>query len=190
MKLTKARKREYILFFLGKHPQNLKHGIKAVIDSDSYVGVSIGQSVVIVRFTSTKKIQGIRKIFNRVFKGYVDSYMLFKVNKNNFVKELYEAQNNHLYNVQNTADVVLDKMENYIMSVNGLKSDMANFVHQQIQLIREAALLDNNNTPNTQEERIITMDEINPILEKINKYGINSLTEGEKNTLKQYAKNS
>ncbi len=192
MKLTKTRKREYMLFFLGKYPENFKHGITAVINTDSLVRFSIGQSVIIVRFTSTKKIKEIRDIFNRVYSGYVDSYMLFEVNDSNYAKGLGENHYSHLYDLnyfKYTTNESLDKVQNFIISANQVKADMLEFVNEQIALIREDKGLLNNNPTDQDEEEKISMDDINPILDKIYSHGINSLTEREKNILKKYTKN-
>jgi hypothetical protein len=192
MKIVKPRKREYILFFMGKYPENFRHGITAIIDSDSLLRFSMGQSTIVVRFTSTRKITEIKNIFNRVYSGYIDSYMLFEVNDSNYAKGLCQTHYNHLYDLNYfkfTTNESLDKVQNFITSVNDMKSEMMEFVNQQIALIQEEeGLLDNNN-PNDIDEHVISMDDINPILDKINKHGISSLTEGEKQILKKYAKN-
>jgi hypothetical protein len=177
---------------MGKYPENFRHGITAIIDSDSLLRFSMGQSTIVVRFTSTRKITEIKNIFNRVYSGYIDSYMLFEVNDSNYAKGLCQTHYNHLYDLNYfkfTTNESLDKVQNFITSVNDMKSEMMEFVNQQIALIQEEeGLLDNNN-PNDIDEHVISMDDINPILDKINKHGISSLTEGEKQILKKYAKN-
>lgn len=192
MKLTKSRKREYMLFFLGGYPENFRHGVSAVIDSDSLVRFSIGQSVIIVRFTSTKKIKEIRDIFNRVYSGYVDSYMLFEVNDSNFAKGLSGTHYNHLYDLNYfkfTTNEALDKVQNFITSMNQMRSEMLEFVNQQMALIQEEEGLLDNNPTDQDEEYELSMDDINPILDKIKDHGMDSLTEREKQILKKYAKN-
>lgn len=192
LKIVKPNKREYILFFMGRYPENFRHGITAVIDSDSLVRFSLGQSVIVVRFTSTKKISEIKKIFDRVYSGYIDSYMLFEIKDSNFAKGLCQTHYNHLYDMNYfkfTTNETLEKVQNFIISVNNMKSEMLEFVNDQMVLIKEKeGLLDNNNLIEIDEEKI-NMDDINPILDKIYNHGMNSLTEQEKQILNKYAKN-
>jgi hypothetical protein len=191
-KIVKPNKREYILFFMGRYPENFKHGITAVIDSDSLVRFSLGQSVIVVRFTSTRKINEIKKIFDRVYSGYIDSYMLFRVKDTNFAKGLCQTHYNHLYDMNYfkfTTNETLERVQSFVTSMNNMRSEMQEFVNEQMVLIKEKeGLLDNNNLIEIDEEKT-NIDDINPILEKIYSQGINSLTEQEKNELKKYAKN-
>jgi hypothetical protein len=88
-----------------------------------------------------------------------------------------------------TTNETLEKVQNFIISVNNMKSEMLEFVNDQMVLIKEKeGLLDNNNLIEIDEE-IINMDDINPILDKIYNHGMNSLTEQEKQILNKYAKN-
>ena len=52
--MVTPKKREYVAFFMGKYPENFRHGFKAVLETDSLLRYSISQSTIVVRFTSTK----------------------------------------------------------------------------------------------------------------------------------------
>ena len=59
--IFKRKKREYLVFFVGKYPNNFKHGFKAILDYDSLFRFSIGSSSIITRFTTTKNIDEINE---------------------------------------------------------------------------------------------------------------------------------
>jgi hypothetical protein len=88
-----------------------------------------------------------------------------------------------------TTNETLERVQSFVTSMNNMRSEMQEFVNEQMVLIKEKeGLLDNNNLIEIDEEKT-NIDDINPILEKIYSQGINSLTEQEKNELKKYAKN-
>lgn len=191
MKLLKPSRREYILIFLGRYPENFRHGITAVLDTDSLLRVSIGQSVMVCRFTSYKKIHEIRTIFNRVYSGFADTYMLFNVNDDNFVRGMAQVHYDHLYNTEKykfSNTETLDKVQEFITTITDARREMLNYVNEQIQLIQEDEEGElNTNNPISTDNFAITMDDINPILDKIKDSGMESLTEREKQILKKYA---
>lgn len=184
-KLFSRKKREYIIFFMGKYPENFKHGFNAVLDTDSILRYSISQSTIVVRFTSTKKIVEVQQIFNKVYSGYIDSYFLFESSTANYVNFLCPPHYKHLYDKntpQKPINDALDRIQHFIDLINKMKRE---FFEMFSQLQNEMAEESETNE-NINYDDAITMEDIDPILEKIKEKGIESLTDTEKIILKKY----
>jgi hypothetical protein len=171
------------MFFLGRYPENFRHGFKPVLDSNSIFRYSIGSSCIVLRFDSKKDIFEVQEIFNKVYYGYMDSFFIFDA-KSKHAKILDKVHYKHLYDpdveVKN-ADQALNKVQEFIEVLQQMKN---NFIR----------LMSDNNMGETEinkpiNDEVITMDDIDPILEKIKSYGIDSLTEQEKLILKKYTNN-
>jgi hypothetical protein len=183
-KLFAPKRREYVAFFMGKYPENFRHGFKAVLDLDSMLRYSISQSTIVVRFTSTKKINEIQQVFNKVYAGYIDTYFLFEVSKTPYVNFLCQPHYKHLYDKsikQKPIDESLDRIQHFIDVITKMKREFIEMFNELQNTMVEEPKTDNNN-----HEEDITMEDIDPILEKIKEHGIDSLTEIEKITLKKY----
>lgn len=184
-RLTMPRNREYIAFFMGKYPENFKHGFKAVLHSDSMLRYSISQSTIVVRFTSIKKIKEIQQIFNNVYAGYIDSYFLFNVDNVPYVNFLCTPHYKHLYDKsvkQKPIDESLNRIQHFIDVITKMKQEFLEMFNE-IQKNMSDEVADNKTNDDDDE---VTMEDIDPILEKIKEYGIESLTELEKIILKKY----
>jgi hypothetical protein len=175
--LFKRKKREYLMFFVGKFPNNFKHGFTPILEHDSLFRYSIGTSCILVRFTTTKNIVEIKEILNKIYKGYMDSYFLFDLNNNKHAMNLEKNHNKHLYTPINGLDLntSLDNAQHFVEMINKQREIVISMLETEFF----------NNTDN-QELSEVTMEQIDPILDKISEKGINSLTEEEKIILKKY----
>jgi hypothetical protein len=185
-KIVSPKKREYIAFFMGKYPENFRHGFKAVLDLDSMLRYSISQSTIVARFTTTKKITEIQQTFNRVYSGYADTYFLFEVSKTPYVNFLCPQHYKHLYDAsipQKPIDESLDRVQHFIDVITKMKREFMNMFNEI-----QSTMVEEPKTDNEHDDEI-TMEEIDPILDKIKEDGIDSLTEKEKIILKKYTKN-
>jgi hypothetical protein len=185
-KIVSPKKREYIAFFMGKYPENFRHGFKAVLDLDSMLRYSISQSTIVARFTTTKKITEIQQTFNRVYSGYADTYFLFEVSKTEYVNFLCPQHYKHLYDAsipQKPIDESLDRVQHFIDVITKMKREFMNMFNEI-----QSTMVEEPKTDNEHDDEI-TMEEIDPILDKIKEDGIDSLTEKEKIILKKYTKN-
>jgi hypothetical protein len=188
-KIFSPKRREYIILFLGRYPDNFKHGFKAILDSNSLLKYSIGSACIVVRFDSLKKIKEIQQILNRVYDGYMDSFLLFEVNNNNYVKTLGDSHYKHLYDKSTTIksiDSSLNKVQGFIDIISKMRHEFIDMLTQQLE---SGQIM--NDEPSTIKDtnQILTMDDIDPILEKIKDFGIKSLTKEEELILKKYTKN-
>jgi hypothetical protein len=187
-KLFSPKRREYIIIFLGKYPDNFKHGFKAILDLNSLLKYSIGSACIVVRFDTTKKINEVQQTLNRVYSGYMDSFLLFEVNDKNYVKTLGDVHYKHLYDKTSgvkSIDSALNKIQGFIDIVSKMREEFINLLTQQM----ESGEFIDDTKPIEQVEPNITMDDIDPILEKIKDFGIKSLTKQEELILKKYTKN-
>ena len=185
-KLFTPKKREYIAFFMGKYPENFRHGFKAVLELDSMLRYSISQSAIVVRFTTTKKIIEVQQTFNRVYSGYADTYFLFDVSKTPYVNFLCPPHYKHLYDSsvkQKPIDESLDRVQHFIDVITKMKREFLEMFNEL-----QSTMETESKTSDVIDDEV-TMEDIDPILEKIKEHGMDSLTEKEKITLKKYTKN-
>jgi hypothetical protein len=172
------------MFFLGRYPQNFKHGFKAVLDTKSLFRYSIGSACIVIRFNTTKDIFEVQQTFNRVYQGYMDSFFIFDA-KSKHAKTLDQVHYKHLYD--NTTEIkspeqALNRIQEFIEVLQQMR-------YTFMKLIEEHQEMEKENDIDTKPNETITMDDIDPILEKIKDYGIDSLTDKEKLILKKYTKN-
>lgn len=182
-KIFTPKRHEYIMFFLGRYPENFRHGFKAVLDSNSLFRYSIGSACIVIRFDTKKNIFELQETFNKIYYGYMDSFFIFDVNSKH-AKVLDQVHYKHLYdpNVEvKTPDQALNRIQEFIEVLQQMKYNFLKMMkeHQDMEEIQVKEMPDEK----------ITMDDIDPILEKIKEYGIESLTENETLILKKYTKN-
>ena len=190
----KVKKSEYLMFIMGRFPNNIKDGMKIVTDKDSIFRFSVGESTMMIRFSSEKTISEIEKIFNRTYENHIDSYFLYKTETTGQCKFLNQVHFNHLYSedyhkmdTQSTIDLLGD----FIKDMNQIKMSVFNRiqnVNDSLELINDKNETNTNN-PIVNEKKKISMGDINPILDKIKNHGMTSLTDREQQLLKQYATN-
>jgi hypothetical protein len=181
-KLFQPKRNEYIMFFLGRYPQNFKHGFKAILDTKSMFRYSIGSACIVIRFDTTKDLFEVQEIFNRVYQGYMDSFFIFD-SKSKHAKTMDQVHYKHLYDPMTelkTPTEALNRIQEFIEVLQQMK-------YTFMRLIQEQQEMESENMVDSSDD-IITMDDIDPILEKIKESGIESLTEKEKLILKKYTK--
>ena len=118
------------------------------------------------------------------YSGYIDSYFLFELGKNNYVNFLCQPHYKHLYDKSipiKTLDESLNRIQHFIDVINKMKKEFLNMFNDMQNSMNEEMATDDGNY-----EYEITMEDIDPILEKIKDLGIDSLTEQEKIILKKY----
>ena len=188
-KIFSPKRKEYIILFLGRYPDNFKHGFKVILDSNSLLRYSIGSACIVVRFDSTKKIKEIQQTLNRVYNGYMDSFLLFEVNNNNYVKTLGDVHYKHLYDKSTTIksiDSSLNKVQGFIDIISKMRQEFIDMLTQQLE---SGGIMNDEPYIIKDTNQVLTMDDIDPILEKIKDLGIKSLTKEEELILKKYTKN-
>lgn len=171
------------MFFVGRYPENFRYGFKAVLDSNSMFRYSIGSAYIVIRFDSKKDMFEVQEIFNKIYYGYVDSFFIFDA-KNKHAKVLDRVHYKHLYDPKveiKTPDQALNRIQEFIEVLQQMKYNF-------IKLMKEHQEMEETHISETTDEKI-TMEDIDPILEKIKEHGMGSLTENEKLILKKYTKN-
>jgi hypothetical protein len=182
-KLFQPKRNEYIMFFLGRYPQNFKHGFKAILDTTSMFRYSIGSACIVIRFDTTKNLFEVQEIFNRVYQGYMDSFFIFD-SKSKHAKTMDQVHYKHLYDPMTelkTPTEALNRVQEFIEVLQQMKYTFMRLIQEHQEMESETNLVNNL-------DDVITMDDIDPILEKIKESGIESLTEKEKLILKKYTK--
>jgi hypothetical protein len=183
-KAFEPKRHEYIMFFLGRYPQNFKHGFKAVLDTKSLFRYSIGSACIVIRFDTTKNIFEVQQTFNKVYDGYMDSFFIFD-SKSKHAKTLDQVHYKHLYDNATeikSPDMALNRIQEFVEVLQQMR-------YTFMKLIEEHQEMEKDNEVAVKSNEVITMEDIDPILEKIKDHGIDSLTDKEKLILKKYTKN-
>jgi hypothetical protein len=183
LKIFKPKRYEYIMFFLGRYPENFRHGFKAILDTNSFFRYSIGSACIVIRFDSKKDIFEIQDTLNKMYYGYMDSFFIFDA-KSKHAKVLDQVHYKHLYDPRvevKTPDQALNRIQEFIEVLQQMRYNF-------LKLIKEHQETEEIEIRDKTDEKI-TMEDIDPILEKIKENGIESLTENEKLILKKYTKN-
>lgn len=183
-KVFEPKRNEYVMFLLGRYPQNFKHGFKAVLDSRSLFRYSIGSTCIVIRFNTTKSLDEVQQTLGRVYSGYMDSFFIFDASSRH-AKTLDQVHYKHLYDETievRTVESSLNRIQEFIEVLQQMKQEFMRMLKEREEF--EDFTQDNNST-----EQQITMEDIDPILEKIKETGLESLTEQEKLILKKYTKN-
>ena len=183
-KVFEPKRNEYVMFLLGRYPQNFKHGFKAVLDSRSLFRYSIGSTCIVIRFNTTKSLDEVQQTLSRVYSGYMDSFFIFDASSRH-AKTLDQVHYKHLYDETievRTVESSLNRIQEFIEVLQQMKQEFMRMLKEREEF--EDFTQDNNST-----EQQITMEDIDPILEKIKETGLESLTEQEKLILKKYTKN-
>ena len=175
--IFKQKRNEYLIFFLGRYPENIRHGFKAILDSKSIFRYSISSACMVIRFDTNKKLDEVRDALASIYDGYADSFFIFDV-KSNHTKVLDATHYKHLYDkttVIGTPDHELSRLHEFILTLQQMKSNILKLIDEN---------KDSNDLAPPEEKP--TIADIDPILDKIKEMGINSLTENEKLILKKY----
>lgn len=179
-KIFTKKSRKYIMFFVGKYPDNFKHGLKPILDNEHQLKWIFGPASIILIFHSKEKIKYLDKFFKKMYSEYTESFFLFDITKERYTKHVTDAYYKHLYldGPKKHNEVVLNKIQYFVDLV-------AKAREQYIALLNEEIKHASDEKDKSEEVRI-NMDIIDPILDKIIEYGYDSLTEEEKIILKKY----
>jgi hypothetical protein len=178
-KLFAKKSRKYIMFFVGKYPDNFKHGLKPILDNDHQLKWIFGPASIILIFHSKEKIKYLDKFFKKMYSEYTESFFLFDITKERYTKHVTDAYYKHLYleGPKKHNEIVLNKIQYFVDLVAQAREQYIAMLNEEIKQASDEK--DKN-------EVKINMDLIDPILDKIIEYGYDSLTEEEKIILKKY----
>jgi hypothetical protein len=178
------KSKKYMLIFLGKFPENFKHGIKPLIDNDHKIKFTFGPASLILIFNSKQPLKELNNTLNKVYGEYCDAFFLHEITNNNYGRFCIDVINKNLYEGVDdklTNDEKLNKIHQYIYLMFRMYEEMAKEILKQTQEfshINENEITDIN-TDNILE---IDMDQIDNIIDKIKEVGFDNLTEEEKIT--------
>lgn len=179
-KIFGKKSKKYMLIFMGRFPENFKHGIKPVLDYDNEFRFTFGPGSLVVVFHSKKSLKELNVLFTRVYSEYVDIYFLFNISKTDYAKHCIDIVNNHLFypsKSELTIDEKLDKVHLFIDTVirmrDRIKQDILNNLEASIE---DAVIVEDENEASFGD---ISEDSINKVIDKITEFGLDSLTEEE-----------
>jgi len=181
-KLVTKRSRKYIMFFVGRYPDNFKHGLKPILDNAHGLKWVFGPASIIIIFNSKEKLKYLDKFFKKMYSEYTESFFLFDVTKGEYSKHVIDDYYKHLYSDAPSKhnDITLNKIQYFIDMVSKAREEYINILNNEI---RNASDEKHNGD---ELNIVIDMDVIDPILDKIIEHGYSSLTEQEKMILKKY----
>jgi hypothetical protein len=172
--------KKYIMFFVGKYPDNLKHGLKPILDNEHQLKWIFGPASIILIFHSKEKLSYLNKFFKKMYSEYTESYFLFDITKEKYAKHVTEPYYKHLYTEgpKRHNESVLNKIQYFVDLVAAAREQYIALLNEEIKHASEE-----KDRPDNYR---IDMDTIDPILDKIIELGYDSLTEEEKLILKRY----
>lgn len=172
--LFEPKKRKYIMFFLGRYPDNFKHGLKPVIESDPQLRFVFGPATFVVMFHSKQKQKQLTKLFNNVYPEYTDAYFLFEITNEKYSRYCAETINKHLYGevIKKTNDEVLNKIQFFIDLVANARTEFLKRIQEDMEEAKINNVSDSKPTD-------IDMDQIDQIIDKVKEFGLESLTPEE-----------
>jgi len=138
--------------------------------SSSFLKFHFGDDYVIAHFETEETQKNVREFCNMVLQNTICNFILLPHNKNVMVSLPKELQD-FLFNLDQQDQIITDNL-----SDNVEEEDERDFMEQ---------LLEKLNTPKTQEETKLSLDEL---LDKIQQKGIDQLTQKEKQQLYDYSK--
>ena len=173
------------MFFVGKYPDNLKHGLKPILDNDHQLKWVFGPASIIIIFNSKEKIKYLDTFFKRMYSEYSESFFLFDVTKGKYSKHVIDDYYRHLYleGPKRHNDQILNKVQYFIDMVSKARDEYINILDKEIKSAKESK---DNDLNEIILDSKINMDLIDKILDKIIEEGYDSLTEQEKIILKKY----
>jgi hypothetical protein len=179
-KIFAKKSRKYIMFFVGKYPDNFKHGLKPILDNEHQLKWIFGPASIILIFHSKEKIKYLDKFFKKMYSEYTESFFLFDITKERYTKHVTDAYYKHLYSEgpKKHNEIVLNKIQYFVDLVAKAREQYIAMLNEEIKHASDEK--------DKSEDVKINMDIIDPILDKIIEYGYDSLTEEEKIILKKY----
>ncbi len=178
-KLFAKKSRKYIMFFVGRYPDNFKHGLKPILDNEHQLKWIFGPASIILIFHSKEKIKHLDKFFKKMYSEYTESFFLFDITKERYTKHVTDAYYKHLYleGPKKHNEIVLNKIQYFVDLVAQAREQYIAMLNEEIKQASDEKDMGDIK---------INMDLIDPILDKIIEYGYDSLTEEEKIILKKY----
>lgn len=178
-KLFAKKSRKYIMFFVGRYPDNFKHGLKPILDNEHQLKWIFGPASIILIFHSKEKIKHLDKFFKKMYSEYTESFFLFDITKEQYTKHVTDAYYKHLYleGPKKHNEIVLNKIQYFVDLVAQAREQYIAMLNEEIKQASDEKDMGDIK---------INMDLIDPILDKIIEYGYDSLTEEEKIILKKY----
>jgi hypothetical protein len=179
-KLFTRKPRKYIMFFVGKYPDNFKHGLKPILDNDHQLKWIFGPASIILIFHSKERMKYLNGFFKKMYSEYSESFFLFDITKEKYSKHVTDAYYKHLYleGPKKHNEIVLNKIQYFVDLVAIAREQYLEILNEEIKNASDKKV--------DGEDVKINMDIIDPILDKIIEYGYDSLTEEEKIILKKY----
>ena len=185
-KVFGKKSNKYIMIFLGRYPENLKHGLKPIIDNEHDFRFTFGPASLLLVFNSKQTVRELNITFGKVYAEYTDAFFLFDITKNDYGKHCISIISKNLFEkstVNLTNDEKLDKVHYLIQAIIKMRSALLNGI--------EMGQIDENQPVDTAEEITdenigeINMEEIDNIIDKIKEVGFDQLTEEEQNIYKK-----
>jgi hypothetical protein len=179
-KIFGKKPRKYIMFFVGKYPDNFKHGLKPILDNEHQLKWIFGPASIILIFNSKENMKFLDKFFKKMYSEYTESFFLFDITKEKYSKHVTDEYYKHLYmeGPKRHNELTLNKIQYFV--------DLVAKAREQYIALLEEEIKNATEKRDRGKEVRISMDIIDPILDKIIEYGYESLTEEEKLILKRY----
>jgi hypothetical protein len=179
-KIFSKKPRKYIMFFVGKYPDNFKHGLKPILDNEHQLKWIFGPASIILIFNSKENMKFLDKFFKKMYSEYTESFFLFDITKEKYSKHVTDEYYKHLYmeGPKRHNELTLNKIQYFV--------DLVAKAREQYIALLEEEIKNATEKRDRGKEVRISMDIIDPILDKIIEYGYESLTEEEKLILKRY----
>jgi len=178
--LFKKKSKRYMLMFLGRYPENFKHGIKPVVDNEHDLRFTFGPASLIVIFNSKQSLKDLNLVFNKVYSEYIDLFYLFDVTENNYGRFCNDLINKNLYdesNVKITNEEKLQKIHFFIGLIHKMRQEIAQEILTHIKLDND---MEQHSNFNEMSMENIDMEQVDVIIDKIKEVGFDNLTEEEK----------
>lgn len=179
-KIFGKKSRKYIMFFVGKYPDNFKHGLKPILDNEHQLKWIFGPASIILIFHSKEKMGFLNNFFKKMYSEYTESFFLFDITNEKYSKHVTDEYYKHLYTEgpKRHNEVTLNKIQYFV--------DLVAKAREQYIAMLEEEIKNASEIKDRPKETKISMDLIDPILDKIIEYGYDSLTDEEKIILKRY----
>lgn len=173
------------MFFVGKYPDNLKHGLKPVLDNNHQLKWVFGPASIIIIFHSKEKVKYLDTFFKRMYSEYSESFFLFDITKGKYSKHVIDDYYRHLYLDESKIhnDQILNKVQYFIDMVSKARDEYINILDKEIKSAKDSK---NDDIEINIINKKVDMNLIDKILDKIIEHGYDSLTKQEKITLKKY----
>lgn len=166
--------------FLGRYPENFKHGIKPVVDNEYDLRFTFGPASLIVIFNSKQSLKDLNLVFNKVYSEYIDLFYLFDVTENDYGRFCNDLINKNLYdesNVKITNEEKLQKIHFFIGLIHKMREEIAQEILTHIKLDND---MEQHSNFNEMSMENIDMEQVDVIIDKIKEVGFDNLTEEEK----------